>query len=203
MVRIGQSEPAPLFNIVAQPNSWQKQVKAVAAAAKAGGKAPLYQAFWEEFLERLHAEHPDWTRARIPPTYNWLGMRSPLKGTGLVSVFSAKGKLRSDLYIDNGSTPENEQLFDALAHQREQFEAAYGRPLQWDRLDGKRACRIADGADGDVANLSDQDAYIDWFVDCGLRFRNALKAIRVEGPGAPNDYGEANSSTAESLVPPP
>ena len=43
------------------------------------------------------------------------------------------------------------------------------------RGSGKRACRIADYGDGDVANIEQHDAYIDWFFERGKRFRQAIE----------------------------
>ena len=64
VVRIGQSEPAPLLNVVVQPNDWQKQVRAATQAGAITGKGALYVAFWTRFLERVHVEHPDWTQSK-------------------------------------------------------------------------------------------------------------------------------------------
>jgi hypothetical protein len=78
VVRIGGSIPAPLSKLRAQPNDWHAQVAAVAkTTSQQAGKAPLYQAFWARFLERVRTEHPDWTNARKPQTANWFDTASP------------------------------------------------------------------------------------------------------------------------------
>jgi hypothetical protein len=38
---------------------------------------------------------------------------------------------------------KNKHLFDALARHKEEIEAALGEPLSWERINEKRACRIA------------------------------------------------------------
>ena len=45
-VRIGDSEPAPLLRLVAEPNDWNKIVKATAAGQAGGVRAGLYVDFW-------------------------------------------------------------------------------------------------------------------------------------------------------------
>lgn len=64
MVKIGDSQFAPNFELVAQPNDWGKQVKQASAAATVGqsSKALIYREFWETVLDRIRAEHPSWTR---------------------------------------------------------------------------------------------------------------------------------------------
>ena len=51
---------------------------------------------------------------------------------------------RVELYIDTGDATENKKIFDALHAKKDQIERVYGGTLSWERLDGKRACRISD-----------------------------------------------------------
>src|SRR5207237_5233383 len=103
VVRIGDSAPAPLFRVVSEPNEWQKRVRVATRATQAGGKTSLYVEFWSRFLERLTADHPDWTRATQPPAQNWMSMPAPIKGGSYFAVsFAAGGRLRTELYIDSG-----------------------------------------------------------------------------------------------------
>ena len=75
VVRIDDSKPAPVFTVAAGPNDWQKQVRATTKAQTSGGKGELYRAFWEQYLERLRATHPDWSRQRVPAPIT--GLTSP------------------------------------------------------------------------------------------------------------------------------
>ena len=177
VVRIGNSDPAPLFRLRAQPNDWHAEVAAAAKrTSKQAGKAPLYEAFWTRFLERVRIEHPDWTNARKPPTSNWISMPCrPFKGGPNYSIsFAQGGKLRSEFYIDFGDVDANMALFERLAAIKEEIEASYGAPLVWEDLPGKRACRIADYGQGDVSNGDQFDEYIDWFFDTGSRLRTVI-----------------------------
>ena len=182
VVRIGESEPAPLFRVRAQPNDWHAQVAAVTKSSSLqAGKAPLYREFWTRFLERVGAEHPEWTNASKPQTANWFAMACPFKGGPYYAFsFAAGGKLRSELYIDFGDAESNTELFASLAERRDAIEQVYGSRLSWEELEGKRACRIADYGDGDVVNVEQHDAYIDWFFDRGGRLRQAVESAAEE-----------------------
>lgn len=180
VVKIGDSSSAPLFNVVVQPNDWQKQVRSSTEAASIGGKGTLYLQFWHRFLERVHAEHPDWTRSQRAVTGSWIAIKAPVKGCKIASVFARKDRLRHELYIDTGDADDNMELFLHFRNRQDQFEAAYGRPLVWEELPDRRACRIADYKDGgNVADEARYDEYIDWFLDAGTRLRSALKAVAL------------------------
>lgn len=175
VVRIGDSAPAPLFKVVALPNDWQKSVRA-ATAGPTSGKNEIYRLFWAKLLDRIKSEHPAWTRAVGRPQ-NWLWLTSPIRGCGLNPVFGSKGKIRQELYIDRSTPEQCRAVFDALNARCQEFEAAYGRQLEWDPLEGRKACRISESADGDVQNESEHEEYIEFFMDAGERFRRAISAV--------------------------
>jgi hypothetical protein len=177
VVKIGDSVPAPLFNVVAQPNDWQKAVKASTGASAGGGKSSLYQAFWEKFIEELRVKHPGWSRARSAPAQNWFSMSSGVSGLTLGASFAANGRVRSEVYIERPSQEECKAVFDQLLAQREAFEGAYGRPLEWERLDHAKACRIAEYIAGDVTDPARHGELLAFFQDAGARMRQALAAV--------------------------
>lgn len=178
--RIGTSAPAPHFKLVVQPNEWQKVVRDAAQGQKASARAALYAEFWDKFLARIGEQEPTWTRRRPGSTTipnNWIDMASPIAGASLNSSFARGRRLRSELYIDTGDQDDNDHIFEVLIGQREALEAAFGRPLEFEALESKRAARVAEYSDGDVADVDRHDEFIEWFLDSGRRFRQALSAI--------------------------
>jgi hypothetical protein len=180
LVRIGDSPSAPLFNVVVQPNDWQKQVRAATQAGAATGKGALYVEFWNRFLERINAEHPDWTRSRRTNTNNWFDMKSPIRGCRLSSSFSQNARLRHELYIDSGDGERNDEIFDYLRGRQDQIEAAYGSALYWEELPNRRACRVADYKEGcEIDDVDRYEEFIGWFIDSGERLRSALSVVAL------------------------
>jgi len=176
-VRIGDSPPAPLLRLRAQPNDWHARLADIArGVSQASGKPALYQQFWTRFLERVRVERPGWTRANKPGTANWFAMAAPFKGGPYYAVSFAQGsKLRSELYIDYEDGGDRvTALFDRLHGLRGTIEATYGGSLSWEALPDKRASRIAAYADGNVSDEASHEAYIDWFIDSGTRLRAAM-----------------------------
>ena len=84
----------------------------------------------------------------------------------------------AELYIDRGrgSEGENEQIFEALAAHREAVEEAHGEALPWERLDGRRACRIAHRLDiGGYRDESSWPEISERMVDAMIRLEQALR----------------------------
>lgn len=175
VVKIGTSPYAPLFNVVVQPNDWQKQVKLATQPGAMSEKGASYVAFWPRYLERVRAAHPDWTSAKARGPHNWLSMKAPIAGCQIVSSFGWQDRLRHELYIDTGDGEENLAIFEELRVRQPPLEAIYGRALEWEDLPGKRACRIADYQDGcTVTETTRHDEFIEWFIDAGVRLRESL-----------------------------
>lgn len=181
VVRIGDSEPAPSFELVAQPNDWEKQVRrATSASSEVTGKAATYAEFWALVLDRIRSQHPTWTRGRRS-TQSWVNTSTGARGVVLSMAFTRAG-LITQFYFEEPDATVNSRRFEAALAQRDVFEAALGRAVQWDGMDGRKAARIVDGpADYDVADTARWPEMVDWLIDSQTSMRRALDA--VGGPG--------------------
>jgi len=67
-------------------------------------------------------------------------------GAGIAGVtfvyFAGQHDARIELYINTKDTERNQRIFNALLLQKEAIEGAFGSPLDWQPLEGRRACRI-------------------------------------------------------------
>jgi hypothetical protein len=157
VVQIGEAGPrAPVFEVVARPNTWQKGVKELGAAgngpsAQTSGINSVRQDFFTEVMSDVVAARPS---IRMPSrgTLNWLAYAAGPWGNWDISV-ALDGRLRIEAYVDSGIAYVNKKLFDELQADASVWEAKVGQPLSWDRLDDKRACRIA--AYRPIVDLSD------------------------------------------------
>lgn len=177
VVRIGGSAPAPLLDVVAKPNDWQKQVRSAARTRSVSGRAEQYRQFWALYLQRLAAERPSWGRRSTPQPTNWMSFAGPLPGTQINPSFAAGARLRHELYIDTGDGAENQRLLDHFAAHRSAMEQVCGTSLEFEALDGKRACRIAEYREGVITDKTSWDDYIAWFLERGQHLREALSAV--------------------------
>ena len=139
-VRIGASPAAPLFTLIVGPSETTEDVgqtkKEIAA------RYGIRKRWWTQLVERSKAITN--LHAHISPgEYSWIGTSSGVRGLNFNYVV-AQEDCSAELYIDRGRDGEDENLaiFDQLHSHEEEIGAAFGAPLSWQRLEGKRACRI-------------------------------------------------------------
>lgn len=139
-VRIDNSNPAVQFRLVAFPNAWSKRVT-TSSRSEATEKERRYQEFFQGVLDELREKHK-FTNARVASLQNWLSLASGIPGISYLATFARENKLRAAVYIDFKDVMQNKSFFDALLARKEEIEQKTG-PLEWDRLDEKRASRIS------------------------------------------------------------
>jgi hypothetical protein len=82
-----------------------------------------------------------------PGSYGWIGAGSGIRGLGL-NLAAKQESSKAELYIDRGDRDENKSIFDQLLQDRSAIEAAFPFPLEWQRLNDRRACRIKSVVEG-------------------------------------------------------
>lgn len=173
--KIGDSLPAPYFNVAASPNEPVKTAKAQANAPS--GRGLRYQEFWKQLIPALKAKDPSSTSASPDKAgpYSWFGIPVGRTGFAVNFAFTSKKTGRAELYIDVGNQAVNKLAFDALVADKTGIEGAFGEPLMWTRLDDKQASRIFVECPGSVDDSEDALADLrDWAVDRMLRLRDAF-----------------------------
>jgi hypothetical protein len=178
VVRIGDSAPAPSFKLVAQPNDWEKTVRASSSAqGEVSGRQALYREFWTRWIDAMKVNEVGWTRGTRTTTASWYPITSGVAGATYSSGFMRRG-LVSELYFDDPDASVNTSRFNALRAVAEMVESNYGGPLEWDPMDGRKAARICEYLP--AAQIDDGhrwDEYLDWLIDRQTRLRHAIAAV--------------------------
>jgi hypothetical protein len=101
----------------------------------------LRRKFWEGLLAL--AEGKTKLHANISPSeYHWIGTSSGFRGLNFNYVIRQQA-WTVELYIDRGEATTNKRIFDDLQSHKVEIEQSFGDSLSWERLDSKRASRIA------------------------------------------------------------
>jgi hypothetical protein len=179
VLRIGGSKPAVNFRLVASPNNWSRESKQRPGLDQVSDKRLAYHEFFKQLLDELREKHR-FTNAKPGRPQNWFMFTSGAGRFQYGMSFAASGELRSDLYIDFNKRSKNELAFDALYDEKEVIEKEFGEPLRWERLDSRRACRVACYTVGSIEDpVESHEQHRNWAIDRLLRFK------RVFGPRLP------------------
>ncbi|WP_082767123.1 DUF4268 domain-containing protein [Bosea sp. PAMC 26642] len=153
VVRIENSKPAFLLDLVSEPVRQSLGDGAISPAISETREK--YKQYFQYLIDELREKHK-FTNARAAQPQNWYSFSSQNSrlfkyGTS----FSQGGKVRAEVYLDCDNKEQNEAIFDCLFAKKSQIELKFGAPLNWERLEKKRACRIAIYRDGDIESDTD------------------------------------------------
>jgi hypothetical protein len=179
LLQVDDSKPAVNFKLVASPNDWSRLRKQRAVTEGLSDRRAAYQEFFQALLDELREKH-HFTNAKAGQPQSWYSFSSGTRGFKYSASFAQGGEFRTEIYIDLQDHAANEAAFDALLADRDAIEATFGEPLRWERLDTRRACRIACYTTGSIEDPAEQqEQHRKWAVDRLLRFK------RVFGPRLP------------------
>lgn len=185
MVSVDDSRPAPNFKLMSFPNEWRKGGHGRPPRSK---KATAYAIFYGELLAQFKAKYPGETNVSKPSSENWQPLSIGRTGMGTSWVFTGDNRFRVELYIDVGEQAANESFYDQLMAFKAEIEAAVGHDLDWDPIEGRRACRISAYYDQSPVSVMDEEdtlkPLMSWAADEMMQFRSALRPkiqdLRVE-----------------------
>ena len=173
VIQIDDSAPAYNFKTVVFPNEWQKRKRTTATSAVTP-RGEAYRAYFQKLIDELRETHK-FTGARAGQPQSWYTFSSGHRGIVYGHSFAQGGRVRTEVYLDSGDAERNKRLFDLLKGEQIAIESECGESLEWERLDERRASRIAvyrDGAiDGTDAELDEIRA---WAITRLLRFKEVF-----------------------------
>lgn len=136
-----------------------------------------YIVFFSSLLDELRKKANFPIREASPDGASWIVIQTVPRGGGALSSFvfsfSRDKRLRVELYLDLGDKTQTKTAFAALFSRKEQFEAALG-PIEWERLDNRRASRLALYHEGHIADDKGHAQLRKWAAETMVKFYNTL-----------------------------
>jgi hypothetical protein len=164
--KIGNSPPAPKFQIISKPNPWTKALRTSTGGGQPSETKLLQLQFWNKFREFV-ANTKTTLRLRAPRPQHWYTLAIGSSMAHLSATINTQGKaLGCELYI-----PREKRLFAALAGHKEAIEKEFGEALEWMELPGKKASRIKASRDADIENEGEWDDYFKWLKEEAEKFQ--------------------------------
>ena len=169
--KIGESEPAPKFNIVVSPNEWSKAVKASTSSRTLSDLKILQREFWTEMMDYF-TEKDTFLSLRTPQPQNWhtfaIGKPHILIGN---TINTQKNRLGCEVYL-GGAEPK--KRFHKLYEDKDEIEREFGEKLDWMELPQGKDCRIILYTDGDIKNRDNWDKCFNWFLEMTESFHKVF-----------------------------
>jgi hypothetical protein len=151
----------------------EKETEARGAHGEQKTRHRLRRDYWEQTLDALK-EAGDTIYQNISPSKDhWLNAGSGLRSCHYTLIF-AKTEIRVEFSFSRSSAEENKALFDALFAQRDVIENAFGSPLEWLRMDDKKASRIQFAFACNGYDKESWPEYTQWHIDHLRKLEKAL-----------------------------
>lgn len=170
--QIGDSVPAPMFEVIEKPNDFIKTEKNSSRKDSSLNKTESERlVFWEQFNNALiDAGKP--FNVRKATTDHWYDVSVGTSEAHIsITLVNKENRIGVEIYID-----DNKKLFDTLFENKDAFEEDFGEKLEWYRLDERKASRIIYNIDGlDFDNHDNYDELDKKIIDAVARLRESFK----------------------------
>ena len=185
--QIGDSSPAPKFNLVSRPNDWTR-----------GGAGPVgenltptklqQRDFWSALMKELKNTKSS-IRPKKPRPQAWMGFSIGRAGFNLVGWLNSKEEwIGVYLYLD---PPHAKAHFALLAQEREEIEQQLGE-LEWRELPDRKASTIRLRRKSDPMKKEDWPGQIEWMAEKLEAFNQTFRPL-VKGLDASEWHSDDES----------
>lgn len=159
--RIDDSNPAPMFQIIEQPNDFIKESKNNKSADEMRKSQSERIEFWNLFNEHV-TNRGNPFNVRVATTDHWYDIAIGTRAAQIrVTLVNKESFVGVELYINSNKT-----LFDKLYEDRDEIEGQLGFKMDWQRLDTAKASRIIYRIGGlNFDDHSNYDSLIDETID--------------------------------------
>ena len=143
-----------------------------------------YIDFFSKLLNELRKRADFPVRQASPDGTSWIVCQNLAPTGHTVGQFNYSftfGKrFRVELYLDTGEQKTTKEIFDRIHSRRQEIEAALGE-VRWERIDEKRASRIAIYHAGVLSSSKEQLAVLrEWAVNTMITFYKTLEPIATQ-----------------------
>ena len=174
--RIGDSLPAPRFNVVCEPNELTKIEQGSGGVASEPTETKLLQLeFWKAVRETGEAEAGplSFRKPRPQHWYNFAVGRSGFHIALNAKTMQSK-EISCELYI--AGRVGADLAFELLKEQQDDIEAQLGQ-LDWMALPGKGACRIVQRKEADIEDRETWPDLVEWSLERAHMFHTIFSPL--------------------------
>lgn len=169
--KIGNSDNAPMFQVIEQPNDFIKNNKSINSNDTMNKSQSQRLEFWNQFNNVL-VERGKPFNVRKATTDHWYNVAIGTSDVHIdITLVNKDSVIGVELYIT-----DNKELFDKLYQRKDEIENDLGFKLDWRRLNNSKASRIVTFIKG--LNFDDHSNYnelINKTIDLAVLMRDTFK----------------------------
>ena len=156
-IKIGGSNPAPLFTLIVGPSEEMKEIGST--KKDISERHELRFKYWQTLLD-VSKEKDNLFSGISPTEYNWIGTSSGFSGVSY-TYWVTKDGVRIEIYIDRGKDKDDEniKIFNLLKEKKDEIEAEFNDTLEWLEMPQYRACSIKKEIIGGVGWKADEQKW--------------------------------------------
>ena len=164
--QIGESEYAPKFQVISQPNDWAKVVKQTASGNNKITETKAQQLeFWTS-LKQYAEQHNTTLRFRKPSHQHWYDLSIGSSEAHIaLTVNSRLNRIACELYIH-----DSKELYYFLEKNKDRIERELGYKVEWFPLEGKKASSIRAKNEADFNDTENWTEYHKWLLGTAEKF---------------------------------
>ena len=168
---IGDSMPAPQFKIIEQPNDFAKMAKSFSKGGELTERHTKRLEFWTALNDLIDQRGKPFNKHK-PSTDHWYTVAVGSSQCHIsIDLVNKDHKIRVGLWI-----PDSKALFDMLYQHKEEIESKAGSPLNWNRIDNKKAASISVDIPGlDFDKQENYPELMNQIIDDVLKLQAAFK----------------------------
>jgi hypothetical protein len=173
--QIGESEPAPKFDIISQPNYWAKTIK-TAASQENGNPSELklrQQKFWQAFKDFVNGRGNKFSInvGRSPRPQHWYDVSIGTTKAHISLTINTKQKeIGCGLYISR-----DENTYRKIEADKDAVRRELGEDLEFMDLPDRTAFRIIKPYEGNPTDENRWPEYFTWLEEQTSKFQKTFK----------------------------
>ena len=169
--KIGNSDNAPMFQVIEQPNDFIKNNKSINSSYTMNKSQSQRVEFWNQFNNVL-VERGKPFNVRKATTDHWYNVAIGTSDAHIdITLVNKDSVIGVELYIT-----DNKDLFDKLYQKKDEIESDLGFKLDWRRLNNSKASRIVTFIKGlNFDNHSNYNELMNKTIDLAVLMRDTFK----------------------------
>ncbi|HEX8164732.1 MAG TPA: DUF4268 domain-containing protein [Beijerinckiaceae bacterium] len=195
--RIGNSPPAPRFNVLVRPNDWARAARS-AARGEISVSTPENIEYWEAFhaVAVAHGAPHRPTADPVKGTNYYVYLRDG-SWIALTAYLARSGK-SVGIYLGlwaSGGRSDIPAIFEGLKAEQKAIESEIGAPLKWTEVKPGAVFHISKVLNADPGDRADWPRQHPWLADTMKRFSAAIEPrlalILAHAPKEGDDHSES------------